>query len=303
MPDALPSEVTVRAPAKINLHLGVGPVRPDGFHPLATAYQAISLFSTVTARPADDWSVTCSAGEGIDVTGVPLDDTNLALRAARLLAEHAGLDHRVALHLDKGIPVAGGLAGGSADGAAALLACDRLWGLGAPMGTLLELAAHLGSDVPFGLVGGSASGHGRGELVSPMADTGRYDWVVLTFDEGMSTPAVYADFDALHEGNGVADPEIPDALVKALAAGDVRALARAVGNDLQPSSLRLRPFLAEPLRAGLDASALAGLVSGSGPTCLFLCEDADHATRVAGALSAYGRAALAHGPVAGATVL
>ena len=295
--------VTVRAPAKINLHLGVGPVRPDGYHPLATAYQAISLFSTVTATPADAWSVSCKGAVGIDVSGVPLDDTNLALRAAKLLAREAGVDQPVALHLDKGIPVAGGLAGGSAEGAAALLACNLLWDLSLPPTRLLELAGELGSDVPFGLVGGSASGHGRGELVEPLEDNGRYDWVVLTFDSGMSTPAVYADFDVLHEGVDVPDPEIPPALVEALRTGSAKALAEAVGNDLQPASLRLRPQLAEPLRAGLDASAYAALVSGSGPTCLFLCGDADHAAEVAAALATYGRALVCHGPVPGATVV
>jgi 4-diphosphocytidyl-2-C-methyl-D-erythritol kinase len=303
MPESTAPGVTVRAPAKINLHLGVGPVRPDGFHPLATAYQAISLFSTVTATPAEDWSVTCTAAVGIDVAGVPLDDTNLALRAARLLAAEAGVDQPVALHLDKGIPVAGGLAGGSADGAAALLACSVLWDLSLPPARLLELAGELGSDVPFGLLGGSASGHGRGELVEPLEDNGRYDWVVLTFPTGMSTPAVYADFDALHAGRDVPDPEIPPALVEALRAGNARALAQAVGNDLQAASLRLRPQLSEPLRAGLDASAYAALVSGSGPTCLFLCGDPDHAAQVAAALAPYGRAQVCHGPVAGATVV
>lgn len=256
MPEPTPTVVTVRAPAKINLHLGVGPVRPDGFHPLATAYQAISLCSSVSASPSTDWSVTCTPGEGIDVAAVPLDDSNLALRAARLLAEHAGVTTPVTLHIDKGIPVAGGLAGGSADGAAALLACDTLWELDTPRSTLLDLAGQLGSDVPFGLVGGSAAGHGRGEVVTPLTDTGRYDWVVLTDPVGMSTPAVYAEFDVLHDGLVVPDPEIPSALVDALAAGDARALAGSVGNDLQPASLRLRPELAEPLQAGLDATAL-----------------------------------------------
>lgn len=303
MPEPDPRSVSVRAPAKINLHLGVGPVRADGFHPLATAYQAISLFSTVTASPAQEWAITCSAAEGIDVCGVPLDQTNLALRAAMLLAEHAGVDRRARLHLDKGIPVAGGLAGGSADAAAALLACDRLWGLDTPTEDLLALAAELGSDVPFGLVGGSAAGHGRGEVVSALEDAGRYDWVVLTFAEGMSTPAVYAEFDRLHAQNEVPDPEIPPALVAALVEGDVLGLAGAVGNDLEPASLRLRPDLAEPLQAGLDASALAALVSGSGPTCLFLCADAAHAERVAAAVSSYGRVLQATGPVPGARVL
>lgn len=298
-------EVTVRAPAKINLHLGVGTVRPDGFHPLATAYQAISLFSTVTARPAAEWAITCTSSTGIDVAGVPLDETNLALRAARLLAEHAGVDQPVALEVDKGIPVAGGLAGGSADGAAALRACDALWGLDLPDAQMLELAAELGSDVPFGLVGGSAAGHGRGELVEPLVDAGRYDWVVLTFDEGMSTPRVYGEFDALHAGVAVPDPQIPPALLDALAAGSATALAQALGNDLQPASLRLRPALADPLTAGTtgDDGALAALVSGSGPTCLFLCADPHHAARVAARLADHGRVHHAHGPVPGATIL
>jgi 4-diphosphocytidyl-2-C-methyl-D-erythritol kinase len=278
-------------------------VRADGFHPLATAYQAISLFSTVTATPADDWTVTCSGALGVDTSGVPLDDTNLALRAARLLAAETGVDQPVALHLDKGIPVAGGLAGGSADGAAALLACNLLWDLALPPGRLLELAGRLGSDVPFALLGGTAAGHGRGELVEPLVDAGRYDWVVLTFESGMSTPAVYREFDVLHEGADVPDPEIPPALLAALRSGSARALADAVGNDLQPASLRMRPQLADPLQAGLDASAWAALVSGSGPTCLFLCGDADHAAGVAAALAPYGRALVCHGPVPGAMVV
>lgn len=297
------SDVTVRAPAKINLHLGVGPLRPDGFHTLATAYQAVSLFSTVTARPAAQWSVSCDGQAGVDISGVPLDDANLALRAARLLAQRAGVEQPVALHIDKGIPVAGGLAGGSADGAAALLACDTLWQLDTPLEELLAIAGALGSDVPFALVGGSAAGHGRGELVTPLEDNGAWTWVVLTFGEGMSTPAVYGEYDVLHAGVPLADPEIPGALVEALRTGDVAALGRAVGNDLQPASLRLRPALVEPLRAGLDATAYTALVSGSGPTCLFLCSDPDHAGRVAAVLSAYGQVTVARGPAPGAEVL
>jgi 4-diphosphocytidyl-2-C-methyl-D-erythritol kinase len=297
------SEVVVRAPAKINLHLGVGPLRPDGYHALATAYQAVSLFSTVTVRPAARWSVSCHGQAGIDISGVPLDDANLALRAARLLAERAGVDQPVDLHIDKGIPVAGGLAGGSADGAAALLACDTLWELGTPRDELLALAGRLGSDVPFALVGGSAAGHGRGELVTPLEDNGAWSWVVLTFGNGMSTPAVYREYDVLHDGLALRDPEIPSRLVEALRSGDVAALAGAVGNDLQPASLRLRPALVEPLRAGLEETAYAALVSGSGPTCLFLCGDPDHAARVAASLSAYGQVTVATGPAPGAEVL
>jgi 4-diphosphocytidyl-2-C-methyl-D-erythritol kinase len=297
------TEVTVRAPAKINLHLGVGPLRADGFHTLATAYQAVSLFSTVTARAASAWSVSCDGLTGIDVSGVPLDDSNLALRAARLLAQRAGVDQPVALHIDKGIPVAGGLAGGSADGAAALLACDALWELGTPREELLALAGELGSDVPFALVGGSAAGHGRGELVTPLEDNGDWTWVVLTFGEGMSTPAVYREYDVLHAGLQLAEPEIPRHLVDALRTGNVHELSASVGNDLQPASLRLRPALGEPLRAGLEATAYTALVSGSGPTCLFLCGDADHAERVAAALASYGTVTVARGPAPGAEVV
>ena len=178
-----------------------------------------------------------------------------------------------------------------------------LWDLSLPPMRLLDLAGELGSDVPFGLLGGSAAGHGRGELVEPLADAGSWDWVVLTFPTGMSTPAVYAEFDALHADSEVPDPEIPPALVAALRSADVHGLAAALGNDLQPASLRMRPQLAEPLQAGLDASALAALVSGSGPTCLFLCSDGDHAVRVAAALASYGRAQVCHGPVPGASVV
>ena len=179
-----------------------------------------------------------------------------------------------------------------------------LWDLSLPPTRLLELAAELGSDVPFGLLGGSAAGHGRGELVEPLADAGTWDWVVLTFPTGMSTPAVYAEFDALHAGATGARPRDPAGTAShALRSADVRGLAGALGNDLQPASLRLRPQLAEPLQAGLDASALAALVSGSGPTCLFLCSDGDHAARVAAALATYGRAQVCHGPVPGATVV
>ncbi len=293
----------MQAPAKINLHLGVGPVRADGFHPLATAYQAISLTSRVTARDASAWSLTCVGHDGVDVAEVPLDDSNLALRAARLLGERVGTGRPVALHLDKGIPVAGGLAGGSADAAATLLACATLWQVDADAADLIGLAGELGSDVPFGLVGGTAAGHGRGELVTPIHDTGRYDWVVLTFDFGVSTPAAYAEFDRVHAGAEIADPEIPAALTRALEHGSAPELAAALGNDLHPATLRLRPELGEPLRAGLDASALAALISGSGPTCLFLAEDPDHAERVAAALTSYGRARIAYGPVPGAELI
>ena len=301
--------VTVSAPAKINLCLGVGTARPDGFHPLATVYQAVGLYDQVTvsevAGPAGQVTVSVEAQARLDVRGVPTDATNIAARAVRLLAGHHRLERSVHVHIDKGIPVAGGMAGGSADAAGALLACDRLWGLRTPADELAALAATLGSDVPFALVGGTAIGSGRGEVVTPLLTRGQFWWVVLESPLGLSTPAVYREFDALHAGAEVADPEIPDRLVGALLACDVPELGASLSNDLQRAAFRLRPELEAALEDGLAASAHGAVLSGSGPSCLFLCESRTHAAQVADALAARGRGpiSLAPGPVPGAHVV
>ena len=279
------AEVRVSAPAKINLSLAVGPVREDGYHPLATVYQAIGLYDEVVVRPADRLTMTVD-GSGVDVTDVPVED-NLALQAVRLLAEHHGLDPNadvtVALHLHKRIPVAGGLAGGSTDAAAALVGVDALLGLQTPRHALLEIAARLGSDVPFCLLGGVALGSGRGELVTPVMTSGEYWWVVVPDRQGLSTPTVYAELDRLAAAGRTslpAEPEIDDELLAALRAGDPRRLGAALSNDLEAAALSLRPELAERLRVGREAGALGALVSGSGPTTLFLCEGPEHAGEV-----------------------
>ena len=299
------STVAVSAPAKINLCLGVGPVRADGYHALATVYQAIGLYDQVTVTHADDITVTVQAEQRLSVDGVPTDDTNIAVRAALLLAEHHGVDRGVAIAIDKGIPVMGGMAGGSADGAASLLACDLLWGLGTPKEELLEIAAELGSDVPFALVGGTAIGSGRGEVVTPLMTRGEYWWVVLESADGMSTPAVYREFDVLHEGREVAPPEIPDDLMQALRGHDVERLGASLSNDLQAAALRLRPELGHALEHGRVESAHGAILSGSGPSCLFLCEGRAHATQVAGGLvtQGLGHVSFAPGPVPGARVV
>lgn len=301
------SEVVVSVPAKVNLSLGVGPVRPDGFHPLATVYQAIGLYDEVAARHAADGelSVTVAGNERLSVSEVPTDDSNLAVRAARLLAAHHGLDGAVHLRITKGIPVAGGMAGGSADAAAALVACDALWGTRTPREELMQMAAELGSDVPFLLLGGTAIGAGRGETVTSLMARGTFWWVVLEAQPGLSTPEVYREFDAMHAGRQIGDPEIPDALLAALRAGDVEKLGAALSNDLQPAALRLRPELGPALDAGRENSAHGAVVSGSGPSCLFLCEGQAHAVQVAGALNSYdlGPVSYAKGPVAGARVV
>jgi len=299
------SSVTVSAPAKVNLSLGVGPVRPDGFHALATVYQAVGLHDEVTARDADEITVTVCADSRLDVSGVPTDHSNIAVRAALLLAEHHGIDRGVELTIEKTIPVAGGMAGGSADGAAALLACDHLWRLHTPAEELAEVAAELGSDVPFALVGGTAIGSGRGEVVTPLMTRGEYWWVVVESERGLSTPEVYRAFDALHEGRDVGTPELPDKLMQALRGHDVAELGAALSNDLQAAALALRPELAAVLELGRVESAHGALVSGSGPSCLFLCDGRSHAVQVAAGLSAQGvgPVSFAPGPVHGARVV
>ncbi|MFT4010412.1 MAG: 4-(cytidine 5'-diphospho)-2-C-methyl-D-erythritol kinase [Nocardioidaceae bacterium] len=296
------AHVVAAAPAKINLCLGVGPVRDDGYHPLATVYQAIGIVDDVRVRPAEQMSLTISS-ERVDVSAVPTDATNLAWRAAELLARHHGIDESVAIHIHKRIPVAGGLAGGSTDAAAALVACDALWGLGTPRDDLLRLAARLGSDVPFCVGGGTAIGGGRGELVTPVMTRGTYWWVVVPDADGLSTPAVYAEFD--RHGGAVA-PEVSHELLAALRAGDPAMLGPTLSNDLQPAALALRPDLQDRLTQGVADSALAGIISGSGPTTVFLCASAEHAADVADALEELAGdigVFVAEGPVHGARVI
>ncbi|UFR04017.1 4-(cytidine 5'-diphospho)-2-C-methyl-D-erythritol kinase [Streptomyces sp. Go40/10] len=295
--------VTVRVPAKVNVQLAVGAARPDGFHDLANVFLAVGLYDEVTVTPADGLRITC---EGPDADQVPLDRTNLAARAAIALAGRRGIEPNVHVHIAKDIPVAGGMAGGSADGAGALLACDRLWGTGASRAELLAICAELGSDVPFSLVGGAALGTGRGERLTALEVGGTFHWVFAMAGRGLSTPAVFREFDRLAEGREIPEPVASRELVQALAKGDAEALAAAVSNDLQPAALSLFPELADTLEAGRGAGALAALVSGSGPTTAFLARDAESAEKVAEALRALGTCRAvrtAVGPVAGATVV
>lgn len=300
------NRVHVRAPGKLNLFFEVGEVQSDGYHDVASAYQAVSLYEEVWATEAEDFTISVSGT--VDVSGVPSDDRNLALRAARLVAQRIG--HSGGVHLDivKAVPVAGGMGGGSADAAAALVACDALWG--ADLGTteLHKLAARLGADVPFALMGGTAIGTGRGDQLSPALAKGRFDWVVVPAEEGLSTPEVYAHLDALRARNDIAPPvgapEVDRSVLHALRAADPVALAEHTRNDLQAAALSLRPALREVLDLGERSGALVGLVSGSGPTLAFLAPDPESALEVQVMLSAAGLTALhVHGPVAGARVI
>ncbi|MFV0374704.1 4-(cytidine 5'-diphospho)-2-C-methyl-D-erythritol kinase [Microbacterium sp.] len=300
--------VVVQAPGKLNLFFAVGAAQPDGYHDVASVYQAVSVFEEVTATPADE--VTISVSGSVDVDTVPLDDRNLAVRAVRLLARETGYRGGARLHVDKHVPVAGGMGGGSADAAAALVACDALWGTGVPSARLHELAARLGADVPFALHGGTAIGTGRGDRLSPALAHGRFDWVLAFDDGGLSTPVVYAELDRLRAQSQLDiapkrhAPEVDHGVLRALRLGDAEALARVVGNDLQQAACALHPALATLLDAGVAYGALAGLVSGSGPTVAFLVPDADAGAALAGRLTADGRQARhVHGPVRGARVI
>ncbi|MFS0884153.1 4-(cytidine 5'-diphospho)-2-C-methyl-D-erythritol kinase [Aeromicrobium sp. 179-A 4D2 NHS] len=303
------SRVTVRVPAKVNLSLGVGRARADGYHSLATVYQAVDLHDEVRATDRDDDEVTVTVHAEIDLpegTAVPVGDDNIAVRAAKLLREHLGRpDLGADLSIRKVIPVAGGMAGGSADAAAALVGCNELWGGGLSRLELEPLAAELGSDVPFLLHGGNAIGGGRGETISPILARGSYHWVFATAGEGLSTAAVYAEFDRLNP-HGVLEPEVPDALLNALRAGDAHALGRSLSNDLTDAALSLRPELADTLKVGLEAGALGALISGSGPTTLFLAASEQHGLDLAMALASTGTAAdviQSRGPVTGARLI
>ncbi|ROR90024.1 4-(cytidine 5'-diphospho)-2-C-methyl-D-erythritol kinase [Nocardioides aurantiacus] len=296
--------MTVRAAAKVNLVLSVGGPHPDGMHPLDTVYQAISLYDDVRASPAEEWEVGVTPVGGVDCSGVPLDEGNLAVRAGQLLAAHHGLDRAARLDIDKGIPVAGGLAGGSADAAAALVALDRLWHLRTPDDDLLGLAARLGSDVPFALLGGTAHGGGNGEQVTPLADAGDHWWVVVPDEGGLSTPAVYREYDRLHP-DAPTTPPASHALLAALADGDHAALAAALHNDLEGPAVSLRPELGERLALVRAHHEGAVLLSGSGPTVLALSSTHEGATQTRRALLEAGVPVVhvATGPVAGAHVV
>ena len=299
----------MRAPGKINVSLAVGAVMDDGYHDVATTYQAVSLYEDIKAYHADDFSVSVSGP--FDMSNVPLDASNLAIRAAQLLARTAKYRGGVRLEITKNVPISGGMGGGSADAAGTLVACDALWGTHLGRDRLIELAAELGADVPFSLMGGTAIGTGRGDRLSPVLASGHhFEWVLVIADFGLSTPAVYGELDA-HRERHVADikpapqsPEVDMAVLQALRAGDPQMLADSLMNDLQAPALHLQPSLVEVLELGESEGALAGIVSGSGPTLAFLVEDAEAAIELQITLSAAGHNAIrVTGPVHGARLI
>ncbi len=298
--------VVVRVPAKINLQLAVGPLGADGFHEVTTVFQAISLFDDVTVKHAPESSGISLTLSGATSSGVPVDDENLAMRAAKLMAEKYDLSTDLAIHLKKEIPVAGGMAGGSADAAGVIVAMDALFDIGLSRDEMETIAAQLGSDVPFGISGGISIGRGRGDQLTPALSRGNYHWVLALSGQGLSTPAVYQECDRLREGLDIASPQVSDSMMQALRAGDPVALGAALSNDLQAAACSLRPALRLVLDVGRDYGSLGSIVSGSGPTVAFLVEDEEKSMDLTVALSSSGVVAgvvRASGPVHGARVI
>jgi 4-diphosphocytidyl-2-C-methyl-D-erythritol kinase len=285
-----PAMVHAKAPGKINVFLKVGALLPDGYHDVAIAYQAVSLYEEVRAYPADDFSVAVAGT--VELSRVPTDGSNIAIRAARLLARKTGYRGGVHLEIGKHVPVTGGMGGGSADAAATLLACDTLWGTDLPREQMLALATELGSDVPFAFTGGTAIGTGRGDQLSPALAQGQFQWVLAIAEFGLSTPAVYSELDRHRDRHSQdifpasAAPFVDANVLQALRAGDPHQLSETLYNDLQAPALHLEPSLASVLELGEENGALAGIISGSGPTIAFLTADLDNALELQIALSA-----------------
>ena len=295
--------VEVQVPAKVNLQLSVGPKKADGYHEVVTVFQAISLYDTIKISPSDQFQISI---KGDYTNGVPLDQTNLVYKAVELMAEKFDTDKALEIEISKSIPVAGGMAGGSADAAGALLGIDQLFGLGLSRDELGEVARNLGSDVPFMLHGGTAVGRGHGDEITPALSRGTYHWVIAVSSNGLSTPSVYGECDRLRTGLDIKAPTLNDELLQALLSGDSARVGKSLNNDLQAAACSLRPALRLILDTGQEYGALGGIVSGSGPSVAFLVADEDHSLDLAVALTSsgvVGSVARAQGPVPGAKVI
>ena len=299
-------KVTVRVPAKINLQLSVGPREADGYHNLVTVFQAISIFDEVTVEFTPAKSGVTISITGDQTHGVPADANNLAVKAVELMAKEYDLEVDAHIEIKKAIPVAGGMAGGSADAAATIVAIDYLYSLGMSREEMTEIASQLGSDVPFMLSGGTAIGTGHGEQLTAALSRGTYHWVLALSTVGLSTPAVYTECDRLRSGSEIAEPQTNEQLMQALLAADPKAVGANLVNDLQAAACSLRPALRLVLDVGQEYGALGALVSGSGPTVAFLVSDEEAGLDLAVALTAsgvVGSVARAYGPVHGAKIL
>jgi 4-diphosphocytidyl-2-C-methyl-D-erythritol kinase len=298
--------VVARVPAKVNLQLSVGPLGSDGYHEVITVFQAISLFDDVSVATAPVGNGLTIDISGQTSSGVPADSSNLAIRAAELMIKTYDLPTDLVIKLKKEIPVAGGMAGGSADAAGVIVGLDSLFELGLSRDEMESVGSKIGSDVPFSICGGVAIGSGRGDQITPALAKGNYFWVLALSGQGLATPSVYQECDRLREGLSIATPQVSEPLMQALRAGDAKALGKSLSNDLQSAACSLRPALRLVLDVGVDYGALGGIVSGSGPTVAFLVSSDEHAMDLTVALSASGVVSLvvrATGPVPGARII
>ncbi len=296
-------KAVVRVPGKINLQLSVGPLQKDGYHELATVFQSVSLFDELTLTPIESGAIEIDCG---DKAGVPEGRENLAYRAAELMIDRFDIESGVAIKIKKEIPIAGGMAGGSANAGAAIVGIDSLFSLGLSRNEMEKLGAELGADVPFTISGGTAIGTGRGDRITPVLSRGTYYWVLALSTSGLSTPAVYSECDRLREGMDIAAPHVSDELLQSLTHGDAKSLGKKLVNDLQPAACSLKPALRLILDVGIDYGALGGIVSGSGPTVAFLAENEEHALDLVVALTSsgvVGNVVRAQGPVPGARIV
>lgn len=297
------NQVCVRVPGKINLQLSVGPLQRDGYHEVATVFQSVSLFDELTLSESD--------GDGIEIaaegkSAIPLGKENLAYKAAELMRKKFEISTGLLIKIKKEIPIAGGMAGGSANAGATIVGIDALFSLGLKRDEMERIGSEIGADVPFTISGGTAIGTGRGDQITPVLSRGSYNWVLALSSSGLSTPAVYKECDRLREGLDISKPHVSDSLLHSLSQGDAKALGKSLTNDLQAAACSLKPALRLILDVGLDYGALGGIVSGSGPTVAFLAESEDHALDLVVALTSsgvVGNVIRVSGPVPGARVI
>lgn len=297
------NQVSVRVPGKINLQLSVGPLQRDGYHEVATVFQSVSLFDELTISESD--------GDGIEIaaegkSAIPLGKENLAYKAADLMRKKFDISTGLLIKIKKEIPIAGGMAGGSANAGATIVGIDALFSLGLKRDEMERIGGEIGADVPFTISGGTAIGTGRGDQITPVLSRGSYNWVLALSSSGLSTPAVYKECDRLREGLDISKPHVSDSLLHSLSQGDAKALGKSLTNDLQAAACSLKPALRLILDVGLDYGALGGIVSGSGPTVAFLAENEDHALDLVVALTSsgvVGNVIRVAGPVPGARVI
>lgn len=298
------------APGKINVFFQVGSLQSNGYHDVASLYQAVNLLEVVTVSESKTWEVSTTGSLSAEqLAEIPTDERNLVVKAALALAEVAGISNPKPMRFDirKRIPVAGGMAGGSADAAAALIAINDSWCLGLAKERIFEVGSGLGADVPFSLLGGSAIGTGTGtDLLS--VESVQLNWVIAISPGTLSTPAVFHKLDSMRVEMGedptqLREPRVPDELLASLKIGATE-VAKYMHNDLESAAIQLAPELTKTIDLGIRLGALRAMVSGSGPTIAMLCSDQEAAVRLASDLRQRGLNAIAcHGPVAGATIL